>query len=416
MFDRVPKEREILSWGYAVFWACLTFVTVPYVRDGVDWVEENWGTGFFTYAVAACAVAAAGSALYITRRRWSFSSFISLLGVAGVVIYLAFDLASGSSVEAVHYVQYGTLSLLLFRAFSHRVRDYSIYLAVTITGTLAGMVDETIQWLAPDRVFDLRDIWLNCKATALVQIGIAAGMQPKFVSGWPSLESWRRLCFLAALTLGYFGLCLQNTPERISWYSSHVPGLGFIDPNKNIMVEYGYLHGDASTVLFRSRMTREEMLKAASLYKDEGALIFKKHHARERNEDFADIYSRVDALYIYEARVHQIRRDLNVKLASRSEDQDKKIVFLSAAYWQNHILEENFAPLLLGSGFDWSARQEADVRQGANINKPYQSRFGIHLIVSYSSSQLAYIFFAVVTFLVLAGYVFKRMSKGASTA
>ena len=60
--------------------------------------------------------------------------------------------------EAVHYVQYGTLSILLFRAFSHRVRDYSIYGAVILTGTLAGMVAETIQWLTPGRVFDLRDV------------------------------------------------------------------------------------------------------------------------------------------------------------------------------------------------------------------------------------------------------------------
>ena len=51
MFDRAPREREAVSWGYALFWAVLIFVTVPYVRVGVNFVREYWGLGFFTYAV-----------------------------------------------------------------------------------------------------------------------------------------------------------------------------------------------------------------------------------------------------------------------------------------------------------------------------------------------------------------------------
>ena len=39
MFDHPPKERESLSWTYAVLWAGVIFVTIPFVRPGVDFVR-----------------------------------------------------------------------------------------------------------------------------------------------------------------------------------------------------------------------------------------------------------------------------------------------------------------------------------------------------------------------------------------
>ncbi|MEM8773465.1 MAG: VanZ family protein [Pseudomonadota bacterium] len=411
MFEREPKEPESQSWGYAIFWAGLTFVTVPFVRDGVDLVIEHWGGGFFTYGVMLCAVLALAAALYVTRQKWTIGSFVSLISLAVLVIYLSFDLATGSPVEAVHYVQYGTLSFLLFRAFSHRIRDYSIYAAVTIVGTLAGMIDETIQWLTPDRHFDLRDVWLNFKATALVQIGLAAGIRPSLISGSPGLESVKRICYLGAVTLGYFGLCLQNTPDRVSWYSVVVPGLAWIDPNENIMVEYGHLHGDWSTVYFRSRLTLAEMRDAAAALAEQRAPNFDHYHDREVHEEFWDIYSRFEFPYRYEARIHQLRRDLNLKLAASNDAEDQQVRYLSAAYWENRILKEYFDPFLRGSRYELSAEQEGEVRKRANINKPYESKFSQHLIVGYSSRQLAYLFSCAVLVLVLGGYLCKRASR-----
>ena len=124
------------------------------------------------------------------------------------------------------------------------------------------MVDETIQWLTPERTFAVRDIWLNFTAVVLVQLGLAAGIRPRFVSGWPGWASLRRVSYLAAMAVAYLGLCHLNTPDRIAWYTERVPFLGFIDPNRSMMVEYGYLHGDAP-VQFRSRLTAEELRRSA---------------------------------------------------------------------------------------------------------------------------------------------------------
>lgn len=157
MFERPPRQSEFLSWSYVVIWSGVVFVTIPFVRDWVKYVRGQWGGEAFTYAVTAIVilVLVAAVGLLLKLRRKSVASYAWLFGVAGLIVYLTFDLKAGSPEEAVHFVQYGVLSVLLFRAFTHRVRDYSIYFAAAITGTIVGMIDETIQWLTPRRFFGL---------------------------------------------------------------------------------------------------------------------------------------------------------------------------------------------------------------------------------------------------------------------
>jgi hypothetical protein len=408
MLDHPPKERAALSWGYVVLWSALTFVTIPFVRYGVTFVKQRWGSEVFTYVVAACVLLAAVSALYATRRRWSLSSFVWLFGIAGLVIYLTFGLADGNPEEAIHYVQYGVLSLLLFRAFSHRVRDYSIYLAAAIVGTLVGMMDETLQWLVPGRYFDLRDIVLNMKAVVLVQIGIAAGVRPRMISGWPDLVSVRRLCYLSAVMLGYLGLCLQNTPDRIAWYASNVPGLGGIDPDRSIMVEYGYLHGDAANGFFRSRLKVEDLRRASMERADEGRRILDQYRERERYQEFLALYSPLADPFLHEARVHLVRRDSHMRRASNTEQRDRQARYFATAYWENRILQDYFGGVIRGSSYEWSAQNEADVKAAADLSKPYHSAVSKHLIVRFSPMQMALLFAGAVGAFLLGGYACTR--------
>lgn len=389
MFDHAPKEREALSWAYAVFWAGLTYVTVPYVRVGVTYVSQNMGSGIFTYTVAVLVVLAAVWALYSIRHRLTVWSCLWLVGIAGLIVFLAFGLAGESPVEAVHYVQYGTLSILLFRAFSHRISDYSIYVAVTLTGTLAGMVDETIQWLTPDRFFDLRDVWLNCKATALVQIGLAAGIRPKMISGWPGWASMKRVCLLGAVTLGYFGLCLQNTPERVAWYAQSVPGLGFVNPLHNVMVEYGHLHGADTPVSFRSRLTLEELGQAASRHAEPDAPDLDFIHDREIEADYSFRALLLTNVFLYEGRLHQLRRDQRLVRAEESDNAGRKAQDFAAAYWENAILQDHFSEVAQGTRYEWSPEMASEVRAAADLSQAYHSSISTHLVVAFNARQLA---------------------------
>jgi len=412
MFDQPPKEREALSWTYAALWSGLTFAIVPFVRTGVDFVREQVGSGVFTYTVAAVVILATSAGLFLTRHRVSLGSSAWLLGLAGLLLYLTFGLGKGSAEEAIHYVQYGTLSLLLFRAFSHRIRDYSIYVASTLVGTFVGMIDETVQWLTPGRVFDLRDIWLNFTAVALVQIGLAAGIRPRMIADPPGWESLRRLCFLGALTVGYLGLCHLNTPERVAWYSSTVPGLGFIDPDRSIMVEYGYLHGDAASGYFRSRLTAEELRRSSRARAEEGSRILDRYRERDDYATFLALYSPLSDPFLHEARVHLFRRDFHLERALTLENEDAQTRHFATAYWENRILQDYFGELLNASSYRWTDKLEAEVREKADVARAYDSWVSQHLIVSLSPRQLALAFAIAVCALLLTGaYAGRRASR-----
>jgi hypothetical protein len=419
MFERLPRESEFLSWSYVVVWSLTIYATIPFVRVGVTSVRGVWGREAFTYLVAAVVILATAATVILLLKsgRRSVAGYGWLLGVGGVIIYLTFDLKASSPEEAVHYLQYGLLSLLLFRAFIHRIRDTSIYAAVTITGTIVGMIDETIQWITPDRYFGVRDIWLNFTAVALVQVAIAAGIRPKLVSGWPGGVSWRRLCRLAAVAVAYLGLCYLNTYERVAWYATNIPPLGFIDHERNLMVEYGYMHGDAANGLFRSRLTAEELRRSDRDLAEDGARILDRYRDREQYYEFLHTYTPVTDPFLHEARVHLFRRDTHLERAGQAEEEERRRYQFTVAYWENRILEKNFGEVLNASDYRWPAELEAKVRAHARTNEVHVSRVSYYLITDWSERQVFWLTLAgVVGLLLLGSFLGRRVPDRADTA
>jgi hypothetical protein len=413
MFERLPKESKFLSWLFVVVWSGIIYVTIPFVRIGVRFVRGELGSESFTYFVAVVVVVVAAWAVVLLLKsgRKSLASYAWLLGVGGLIVYLTFDLKARSPEEAIHYVQYGLLSLLLFRAFVHRIRDVSIYAAVTITGTIIGMVDETIQWMTPERHFGVRDIWLNFSAVALVQVAVAAGIRPRLIAGWPGLASWRRLCRLAAAAVAYLGLCYLNTPERIAWYTANIPLLGFIDYKQSQMSEYGYLHGDPATVQFRSRLLVEELHRLSRERAEEGAGILDRYRDRDQYPAFLEIYTPVTDPFLHEARVHLFRRDAHLERMTSPEvaaDRRKLRFNATVAYWENRILEEYFGELLRASDYRWPAEFEAEVRQHARTDEVHVSWVSHYLITAVNERQVFWLTLVSVLGLLFLGHYLGR--------
>ena len=93
-------------------------------------------------------------------------SFISCL--YGLVIYIL-ELPE----EQVHFIEYGVLSALIYLALMHDINNRSIYILSVLLVFIFGAIDEAIQWLLPNRVFDIRDLIMNGTAGLLVQLLIA---------------------------------------------------------------------------------------------------------------------------------------------------------------------------------------------------------------------------------------------------
>lgn len=88
------------------------------------------------------------------------------LGVAGV--YLITFLRMGSPEERTHLIEYTIVALLIYEALTERAKQgrhvpVPAVLAVLLTALL-GWIDEGIQALLPNRVYDIRDVGFNVLA------------------------------------------------------------------------------------------------------------------------------------------------------------------------------------------------------------------------------------------------------------
>ncbi len=106
------------------------------------------------------------------RERYSVGQYLWFALISclyGLILYIV-DVPE----EQVHFIEYGILSGLIYIALKLDIHNnvYVYFLSAFIVFAF-GAVDEIIQWILPNRVFDIRDIVLNGIAGILVQILIA---------------------------------------------------------------------------------------------------------------------------------------------------------------------------------------------------------------------------------------------------
>ncbi len=309
MFEQPPAEREWVSWLMTALWSLLIFATIPVARAIQAVVVDTWGQQLFLYAVLIVIVAAAAAAFrHLYRLGPMLPIRVAMLaGVAVLFAVYTFTLRR-NAVEAVHFVEYGVLGVLAYRALTHRMRDAGIYLAAALVGGIVGIMDEAIQWATPGRVWDLMDIWRNFFATALVLVGIAGGIRPPLIVGPPSPASVRRICRIAALAVLLLGASLLNVPARIAWYSDRVPGLGFLRESSGVMLEYGHLYMDPEIGRFRSRFAPDELRRMDAERGAEAGRILARF-PEDAYKDFLARYTPITDPFVHEARVHLFARD-----------------------------------------------------------------------------------------------------------
>ncbi len=153
-------------WRWVILYIILIFTTLPLL-------PKLWNglTGLYGRApglILTAFLAAAGLALFLyavrakgERRPWVLGGLLALLLLYGwEVSRLPFP------VERVHFLEYGLLSFLVFRAFQASGKEgvggwWLKALAFTL---LVGAVDEVIQYILPNRVGAWEDVLLNAKS------------------------------------------------------------------------------------------------------------------------------------------------------------------------------------------------------------------------------------------------------------
>ena len=146
MFEGPPRERPWVSWLYVVIWSLLIYVTIPLARVIQEFVAERWGRDLFAYVVlAAIAIALIAVCYHVIRyRATSRGSYWWLLAVAAIFVGYTMKLGERNPEEAIHFIQYGVLGVLVYRALTHRLQDSSIYVAAAVICAMIGTIDELI--------------------------------------------------------------------------------------------------------------------------------------------------------------------------------------------------------------------------------------------------------------------------------
>jgi VanZ family protein len=419
MLEKTPHEKEWISWLYVILWSVIIFVTIPLARAIQGFVAEQWGRELFTYAVlTATVVVLLITFIHVLRDRTSSrKGFFWLLAVAAVFVAYTLKLGQKSPEEAIHFIQYGVLGILVYRALLHRIRDITVYFAAATLCGIIGIVDETIQWLTPGRFWGLRDIWINFFSACLVQVAIAKGLKPKIIAIRPSLAGLSFLCRIALVAVGVMGLNMLNTPERISWYAEHIPGLASLESNESLMLEYGHLYVDQDIGIFRSRFTPDMLRENDRLRGKEAAAILDRFKDGVTYGTFLRIYTPITDPFVHEARVHLFRRDKYFEAAEKHRNDPAKYAeCLTIAFRENQIMEKYFTTTLHHSDYVWSEEQLGKARNNLLQDTIYESHVSLNLITRVSEAQMVLFFvFLIMVLVVLYGYICQKSANSPTT-
>lgn len=167
-----PDRMERRLWWAALVYLGAIYLSLYPLQFAMDLLRRH---NLLRVAIGATFLAAAGAGLLVgVRRGWRARQWLVAGAGALVVGYLALRLDVVQ--ERLHLVEYGALGLLFWAALARRDerlgRDAvvdgvrTVVLATLLVGA-AGWLDEGIQGLLPNRVYDLRDVGLNAGAGAL---------------------------------------------------------------------------------------------------------------------------------------------------------------------------------------------------------------------------------------------------------
>ncbi len=171
---RSVDPHRLRAWIYAGIMMICILISLPTTpilwRAGLRTV----GPHFNAVGYVAFLVTALGLAVYMIRRRPKTGIF-GFLALAGLAVAYAYLLKHHCKfpAERLHLIEYGLLAYLLYRALRPDFTRAVAYALSLLISSGFGFLDEIIQHVLPNRVFELRDVMTNLLASALGLLVVA---------------------------------------------------------------------------------------------------------------------------------------------------------------------------------------------------------------------------------------------------
>lgn len=172
---RTPLERRL--WRAVVVAVGLLLAALYPMQFALDVLRAR---NLLRFTIAALFLLCAGAVVGgLLRRRAPLLAWLVVM-LAGA-LYAAIALAMEVPQERLHLVEYGFLALLLRAAIAASVaarpggrRVSNVDVWALGAATAVGWIDEAVQGILPNRIYDLRDVAFNALAAALALVAAAA--------------------------------------------------------------------------------------------------------------------------------------------------------------------------------------------------------------------------------------------------
>ena len=166
------RERRLWTWALAVTVAISATLGLARSLAGTLVGNEVLGAAF---GLGALLVLASIASHGLEARPGGMEIAV---GLGIVATYLLVFVRIATPAERTHLVEYGVLAALIYEALSERARRGGTVRAPAASAVAVavaiGVLDEAIQGLLPQRVFDPRDILFNVLASVMAVLGIVA--------------------------------------------------------------------------------------------------------------------------------------------------------------------------------------------------------------------------------------------------
>ncbi len=369
----MTEGKKIIAWIWVGLCSLTIFFIVPFARTIQDFTTRHFGASFFIVLLLGVVAAVFLAGLYVFVFRLKIkraSQYFWLALFAGLYFYIGLARIN-TPYEGAHYLEYGLLGYLLFRAWRFSIPDAAVYPAAFFSGALVGILDEVIQWITPLRYWDVMDVGMNALAVGLVLLALGMGLRPKLASVRIATRSVRAVSILFAANLAVLGLCLSNTPARTAALAKWLPFFAPLE-RQEPMRETILKHDDKEVGTFYSRLTIAWLNKTDREQAHPYGQILADWKERSYNK-FLENFSTLDYPFLYEMRVHLFRRDRRFEIGQKSNVPSIKNENFFIAYKENQILEKYFGETLKASGYEWSPEQKERVESLIDKSTPYDS-------------------------------------------
>jgi hypothetical protein len=378
-----PVRLRAAPFLLAVLVAVAVVLSAPFMGQLRAWLRATF-PGNFVLIVGAIGATILLAALVSAARRirerraQRYGAIVAALGIA--TVYSAWNAGTNpesNAVERFHFLEYGLISFLFYRAW-RPLGDVSIVLLPTLAGLIVGTAEEWLQWFIPNRVGEINDIFLNLVAIFCGLMFSLAVLPPERFS-WSLRASAPRVARLAAVTVLAVAVFVH-------------------------VLHFGYTIADDEAGTFMSRYTGAELAaiqaeKAAEWRTNPPPLVLQR-------------LSREDQ-YLSEGLAHVRLRNM----AWAAGDY-------AAAWCENRILEKHFVPVLdtptyAGpSGHRWPVEQRADAEARMKSGGPvtYTSPYPYRILTWNRTRFWSAVVAAIAALLIVASRARGYLASGVTRA